>query len=605
MKKILLLISVLISVASFAQNSAFERMFEWTMEEKIKINPEDLEQFQGKATEQQKPSAKKAANINISDNTTPESEVHAVINPNDSNQIVISPIGRASGLQCPVYYSNDFGVNWNKSSFSNMPSIPGNTSIGGGDPVLAYDDSNRVYMSWIDISVKGTNLNDAYWGLYWAWSDDNGQTWNFDTTQVIEESQGSLSGGSANFDGPLSDKQWMAVDRNPSSPYYNDLYICYTEIDAQNQDFKMTLVRKSADSLHFDTTKTYITGSNFVIVQFGSISVDHNGRIHVSFFGSYNDATYSVFHAYSDDGGQSFSTPQPVSEVQVPQFSSGQKNTSVSGIADDRFYPSIYNACAPNSDHVYITWTANGTSSKKSDGLDVYFARSTDAGNTFKSPVIVNDDTSSKIHQYYSSINVAPTGRIDISWYDRRKDTSNNINTHYYITSSYDQGQSFRTNDKVSTMSTDFSTVGDQNNDFGVGEYNMVLSTNDYIIPFWSDGRKNNGNLNIYAAFVKKNSNSVERLTSMKKNFSITSVYPNPALDRVNCEVYAREPGNVQVSVRNLNGKKVGNTSEFELIPGENDFSLRVNDLPAGTYFLMFQNENGQELRKLIKQLKI
>ena len=601
MKKILLLISVLISVTAFAQNSAFEQMFEWTMEEKIKIQPENLDEFQGKAGKQQSTSAQKSANINISDNNTPESEVHAVMNPNDSSQIVVSPISRSSGLHCPVYYSNDFGNTWNKSSFSNMPSIPGNNSIGGGDPVLAYDDSNRVYMSWIDLSIKGMNTDSAYWGLYWGWSDDNGQTWNYDTTQVIVESQGSFGGG-ANFDGPLADKQWMAVDKNPSSSYYNNLYVCYAEIDAQSQAYRMTLAKKSADSMHFDTTKTYITGNNFAIVQFGSISVDQNGRIHVSFFGSYDNTKFSIFHAYSDDGGQTFSTPQPVSEVQVPQYTSGQQNTSVSGIADDRFYPSVYNACAPNSDNVYITWTANGVNSKDSDGLDVYFTRSTDAGNTFESPAVINDDTSSKIHQYYSSINVAPSGRIDISWYDRREDTSNNINTHYYISSSYDQGQTFGTNAAVSTMSTDFSTVGNQNNDFGVGEYNMVLSTNNYIIPFWADGRQNNGNLNIFAAFVEKNSLSVERLTSMKKNFSITSVYPNPALNRINCEVQAHKPGNIEVSIRDLSGKEVINGSEIELQTGKNEFSLNMNKLTAGAYFLVLESENGQELRKLIKQ---
>ncbi|MBU0763484.1 MAG: hypothetical protein KJ607_01475 [Bacteroidetes bacterium] len=70
------------------------------------------------------------------------------------------------------------------------------------------------------------------------------------------------------------------------------------------------------------------------------------------------------------------------------------------------------------------------------------------------------------------------------------------VNSHYYFAVSHDQGLSFGQNYQVTSLPTDFNTVGDNNQSFGIGEYTQVLATEGYIIPVWCDGRQNNGNLN-------------------------------------------------------------------------------------------------------------
>lgn len=601
MRFLYFLLMVLLSPALMAQNTPFERMMERTLEEKIKMNPGDISTLWKAADESRTSASQKGANVVISDDNNPESEVHAAINPNDSSQIVVSPIGRSgmAGLLCPVYYTNDFGSNWNKSTFENMPTVPGNLSVGGGDPVLAYDDSNRVYFSWIDLSVAGGSLDDAYWGMYWAYSDDNGQTWHYDSTFVIEESRGSLN-NMHSFNGPLTDKQWMSVDRYPGSSFYNSLYVSYIEIDVVSQTYTLTLARKRADSAQFDTTKAYLTDSSFSFVQFGSVTIGFNGTVQVSFFGSKDNVNFGIYHTYSDDGGHTFTTPQKIADIQLPQFSAGQQNVSVDGIADARFYPSVYNASSPNSDHIYVSWTANGLTQKDSDGLDIYFAYSADGGDSFSNPVVINDDTSQSAHQYYSAISVSPSGRLDLSWYDRRGDTAN-IQTHYYIASSNNNGLSFDHNTRITGMATDFSTVGSLNNEFGVGEYNAVLSTEDYIIPIWADGRSNDGNLDIYAAFVHENSLSVERLVSMDKDFQMKELYPNPASQQVTVKIQADRPGDYVIRVLDIQGRQLLQYAE-KLSAGLNVLHYNFNELSAGTYFFAVESERNLEVQKLIIQ---
>jgi len=55
------------------------------------------------------------------------------------------------------------------------------------------------------------------------------------------------------------------------------------------------------------------------------------------------------------------------------------------------------------------------------NGSDVMFVRSTDGGTTFSAPRRINDDpvNHAKWH-WFGILSVAPSGRIDVVWYDTR-----------------------------------------------------------------------------------------------------------------------------------------------------------------------------------------
>lgn len=63
--------------------------------------------------------------------------------------------------------------------------------------------------------------------------------------------------------------------------------------------------------------------------------------------------------------------------------------------------------------------------SSAEDPVEISLIRSTDTGATWSDPVAVNDVTFARQWNYpeaYPDLSVAPSGRVDIAWYDWRND---------------------------------------------------------------------------------------------------------------------------------------------------------------------------------------
>lgn len=105
--------------------------------------------------------------------------------------------------------------------------------------------------------------------------------------------------------------------------------------------------------------------------------------------------------AYSQDLGKTFSKPVVVNKM-------AQKIG-----ADSEARPKI--AVAPTG-QIYLTWTE---ALKKPFAGYIWFARSTDGGKTFEAPKIVHQDREEITHRF-DALNVAPDGRITVTWVDKR-----------------------------------------------------------------------------------------------------------------------------------------------------------------------------------------
>lgn len=605
MKKNVFAAVVLALVSLFALEATAQpnrKGINWMMKEKIKVDPEMAIRHYFHETGLEMPASVKGSlkhtDVPIHSSTNIDAEVHAAVNPTDSQNILASPIRQGfAALSTPIYYTKNFGGTWNKSNFNPMPAVTGAMPVGGGDPVLAFDKNGRAYFTWLELHIRNFSTDTIYWGLYWAYSDDGGVNWVRPASSAISFAKVETAGFTS--DRPVTDKQWIATDRS-NSPFQNSLYMSYVEIDLTNGTYQIVVHTKPADSLNFNPAPVAITDNSFTLAQFASLDVDINGHVHVSFFGTKDNTNYGIYYSKSTDGGATFSTPVLVTPTQLPGFSAGQLSDTIPGMNKDRLYPSCYIAANLVTPHIYITWTANGLTSKLSKGLDIYFTSSADGGATWSTPKVVNDDqVGFEAHQYYSSISCGTDGNVVMGWYDRRDDTLNMV-AHYYFTESFDHGATFTPSYQVTTTGTDFSKVGLSNNNFGIGEYTQILALKDHIIPVWTDGRTNNGNLNIYVAFVNRKTMSLEQLTGVNHSMGISNVYPNPASNQITVALSLDQSSNVEILLIDLTGRVAATLHQGVLPAGDHTLKTDIRHLSIGTYYLMVRNAHEHFTRKVL-----
>jgi hypothetical protein len=249
-------------------------------------------------------------------------------------------------------------------------------------------------------------------------------------------------------------------------------------------------------------------------------SVGSNGRLYLVWLqssvaaplGGLAEVVNPILVAHSDDGGHTFSKPVTVSEparrhsvapavavgpdhaVHVAYYDLGDDNRDYQGLegppwdgtwsivmtsSTDRgatFSPGvvvtdaivppgrvmlIYTMAAPGlgagpSGSAYVAWPDN----RQAGGPDVLLARSTNGGASWEPARRLNDNPpgGAPVSHELPRIGVAPDGRVDVAFLDRRNDPEN-LRNDVYLTWSADGGATFGPNVRVTSESSD-SRIG-------------------------------------------------------------------------------------------------------------------------------------------------
>lgn len=538
----------------------------------------------------------------VSGVTDPESEIHAAINPLDSSKIVCSPNSTSSGSLTtglnPIYFTTNFGSSWTKSTFNATPNTAGAFIAGGGDPMFAYDKTGKLFFSWINL--YGTaSFDSIHWDLMWAYSNNNGNTWT-KGTEPIAHSAGLLASLTPDV---AYDKQWMACDMS-SSVYENTIYCVFFEANTVNGNLMIGVRKKAPSDANFSAVTVPVSDNVYTDVQFSSIAVDANGNVHISFCATLDGSHWSLYHSMSSDGGNTFDTDLKISDFHLPGLSGDQPGVSFTGIDTGRIYPCphlrIDNSGGANDGNIYAVWCGNGIIGDLNKGGEIYFSRSTNNGANWSNAVRINDNlTNLTTDQFYPAMEVNSAGIISVAYYDRRNDAAN-IQTHYYMAYSFDGGATFEKSFPVTQQPTDFTTIGSTNGNFGVGEYNHIVCTGSYAIPFWSDGRTDDGDMDVYAALVPiaHNLAGVNDVTSVNENFSLGFVYPSPATDNAEAKIYFSKPMSAELFVATVDGKKLKTIFSGTQQAGNKTEPFSTAAIATGNYFLVLKTEEGTSMRK-------
>ena len=392
------------------------------------------------------------AEIPLSAITEAGNETTIEFNPTNNNNAVA---GANAAAGQTMYYSSDGGATWAISQVNPTGSCC--------DPTVDWSsDGSLVYQAEL------FNCGFGGCGVRAAVSADQGVTWGT-FVDIVDDG--------------ASDKEFIHVDRSPSSPYQDNIYITYHTGNvmqfAKSEDMGVTWTTPVAFNTNGEDTGI---GSD--------ITTDSAGNVYY-FYPGLNGSGINLLK--STDGGDTFGAPIQVSTIRgrfdfpIPSMESREVFIYVSVDVD-------------SADNIYVAWTdETADSSGLASGTDpltnraeIRIAKSTDAGVTWTEMTKPHADDGfladpDPIDRFHPWLMVGENDAVHIGFYDTRN-SSNRTGVDFYYNVSTDGAASWLPagEQRYSTQTSDNIANGQE-----WGDYNGLSVVLDKIAMTWTDNRNN------------------------------------------------------------------------------------------------------------------
>jgi hypothetical protein len=369
---------------------------------------------------------------------------------------------RESQERSPAYsYSMNSIVTTQVNVDANGQNIVGDAA---NEPSIAVDrnNPNSIAIGWRQFNTITNNFRQAGYGF----TTNSGQTWTFPgviepgifrSDPVLESDAAgnfyynslavdptyfcdvfkSSSGGSSWGDKAYAqggDKQWMEIDKTNNSgnghiyAYWNSSYsVC-----------PPGSFTRSTDGVFFEDCITIPDDPYW-----RTLAVASNGDL---FAGGSIWSDFLVARSSNAKIAGQVVTWDMSTVVDLDGFIANGYGPNPGGLLGQTII-AIDTSGGLYHDNIYLLCSVERNSNP--DPLDVMFARSTDGGVTFSSPVKINDDPGTAAYQWFGTMSVAPNGRIDVIWLDTRDNPGTVLSALYYSNSN-DGGVTWSPNERLS-----------------------------------------------------------------------------------------------------------------------------------------------------------
>ncbi len=340
-----------------------------------------------------------------------------------------------------------------------------------GDPWLTFDSRGNAYygtLAFLTVPpAAGSNAD-----IFVAKSTDGGCTWG--TAAKVSGSSPSL----------YNDKDAIAADAHPTSPFRDNVYVAWTKFAGGTLGADQMLFSRSTDGgATWDKPQTISNASPVHGREGAVIGVGPTGTVYVVWLDTIGTQLVQRL-AISPDGGKTF--PQAPSTVAVVT------DDLVSGIlpgtsfVDIGIFPEL--AIAPNGT-LSIVW-----SNHTNGHAVVLLTQSTDGGLSWSPPVVAGDVPGRSAA--FQAVAVDPSGRVQVVFVavdDVPVGTppgAGVVAYDTYWTQSTNGGAIFSAPRKISTAPSDpdGSSFNDLTGQF-IGDYIAVVADAAHVYAVWSDTR--------------------------------------------------------------------------------------------------------------------
>jgi hypothetical protein len=406
----------------------------------------------------------------VLDAGTNRNECTIEYNPSNQDRVIAG----CNGAGQEQYFSSNGGTSWTVSG--NLPSTC-------CDPALEWSVDGTVAYAATLGNIGGLRATVFR-------STDGGQTW----------------GGRIDVSSVASDKEWIHVDRSPTSPHNDKVYLTWHQGNVMQ--FSRSL----------DRSLTWAAPTSFAGAPRGigsDISTAPDGTIYYLYpslqsntLGTCAPATPCQIRLLkSTDGGATFVNPNST----VVANMRGRFEAAVPSMESRRtfFYVStdVDHSNGPRRGRVYASWTDltarspanNGAGNTTSNNVGIRVIFSDNGGDTWTelpAPHPVESTTQDScaagpacIDRYHQWIDVDPNGVLHIGYYDTNQDVTR-TRVDFYYTYSTDGGQTWDTPTRVSTATSNNIANGQEWGDYNGLSVSLIKRK---VMTVWTDNRTGQG----------------------------------------------------------------------------------------------------------------
>jgi hypothetical protein len=399
--------------------------------------------------------------------SNPVNEDPIAANPNNASQFITGGNDYNCGSLQGFFATSDNGSTFSRNCLGVLTN-----KVGAGDPTVGYDLSGNVYAGGIDANSSFTT------GQIVIAKSTNGGV-SFPAPHVAV---------SSTFSGGLTDKEWMEIDNNPSSPFVGSIYISLTDFSSSSNS-QITVSHSTDGGATFKTVKVGTQAVIPAVNTFTDLAIGKDGTVYVSYIncpgtgptGDCGGTNTKVLVSKSTDGGNTWSTPVTAARVTLAPDSCGayygcvpntfERVSNIPVIAVD-------NSSGASAGKVYIglyTWTGVF--------MSVRVVSSIDGGVTWSSQVPVAPATDTH-DQFFPWLNVNSGGIVGVTFLDRRNDP-NNVN--YTAFAALSKNGTTWVNKAIATKASNPNNDG-----FGggfMGDYTGNVWNGGSLLASWMDTR--------------------------------------------------------------------------------------------------------------------
>jgi hypothetical protein len=338
----------------------------------------------------------------------------------------------APDYSCGLAVSGDGGRSW-------VPARPVPLLPPGAEkcfaPEVGFDKTGRLYYLFVGLSGPG----NTPMGVFLTASDDYGKSFSeprrvlgphvFGVRMAIDADAGERG---------RMHMVWIQASGPPPLGAFpeppNPIVAAYSDDGGKTFSAR---VQVSGQERPRAVAPTLVLGpGNAVHVLYYDLRDD--ARDYQGLEGPVWDGPWSLVLSSSADGGRSFGRGVVVEDEVVPP----ERVILILTMAPATI-------AADGRGTLYVGWH-----DARNGDWDVFVRRSTDGGRTWGDAGRINDDPlRNGRHQYLPRLSVAPNGRVDAVFYDRREDPANLMNDVFYAWSA--DGGAFAANLRLTTESFD------------------------------------------------------------------------------------------------------------------------------------------------------